>query len=83
MATRRLTFGEWLRETREHHGLTQRQLAALTDGEISFTQIAKLETSLRSPGLRALRGVAAAFGCTFSIHPDGSLHINGTELDLP
>lgn len=75
-----MSFGEWLLRCRERHDWTQRQLAVQTDGAITASQIHRLETGQRMPGLSTLRGLAHAFGVSFRVDPNGTLHVNGTEL---
>jgi transcriptional regulator with XRE-family HTH domain len=75
-----MSFGAWLRENREAHGWTQRVLAAQTDGAITASQVHRLETGQRMPGLSTLRGLAHAFGVSFRVDQSGKLHANGTEL---
>lgn len=55
-----MSLGEVFRRSREHHGLSQRELAARANVSSSF--ITRLERDLTNPTWRALETVAAALG---------------------
>ena len=56
------TFGQTLRKLRDYSGMSQEELAFKT--ELHRTYISQLERDLKSPSLRTVSAIAAAFGLT-------------------
>lgn len=56
------TFGQTLRQLRDDSGMSQEELAFKTD--LHRTYISQLERDLKSPSLRTVTAIAAAFGLT-------------------
>jgi transcriptional regulator with XRE-family HTH domain len=64
------TFGQNLKRLREEKGLTQQQLADLTNGGLSRVGIARLETDQHDPTWDTVKVVCQALGvsCDHFLH---------------
>src|SRR4029077_4260131 len=59
--------------------LSQREVAKLTDGALSWAAVSRLETGLRYPTLQTLLMLGYALQLSFHTSPDGSLKIIRTR----
>jgi transcriptional regulator with XRE-family HTH domain len=65
-------FAANVRRTRRHRGLTQERLAELSD--LHMTDIARIETQRRDPGIRVVVKLAYGLNVTASELLDGVQH---------
>jgi len=65
-------IGEQLRERREQLGLSQRDVADRTDGQLSYAAMSRIETGARYPTLHTLEYLCQALHCVIVIDETGT-----------